>query len=984
MCLECGTGGGSSTAALRMSVITHFVEEFQSRQAFIEKYGGRLCIYPKGVCLKRFVGRGHCKEQVRRCDPAWPYHLDVEKCRRYSKVVQYTDSNNLVTIYKNPHCARCNFVNTSSSGLECISPNIKKHLQKARGPNFLPCFSVLMDFKGDKCKSINELWDPIHITCKRIYCGQLYKLENGLCVRDSALYHPSENSTLLDRSCPKLKLFESEYIPRPDGSVFVNVTKKVYKNGEFEMLKEGEILICNDHQYYTAALTMSHKLLTLIVLVTSLTCLGLHIIIYILVPRFRNLPGKNLFSLSCCLFIAHLIFLTGMKATYNYGLCVFLSVALHFFWLASFCWMNIMSVDVCRTFTGHVYRGESDGRRNYIFYSIYAWSIPTFVVTLSLIFNYTDILPEYKPDYGKQLCWINNQYGLAMFFLLPVGAIILENTVLFLVTSCGIYKQAKAAKYANTRSQSVKGEHEPKVAKTLKCEKMHKNGALKHAAQGRRSKKERVRLVLYLKLGLIQGITWVLGFVAAFSDIPEFWYPFTVLNGLQGAFIFLGFDMKKKVGELVWEALVGRPWKKHRKSKETRTTTAGQSSSSQNRSSKSNSDSDGESRSDSVVSQLISGEGVNWQAIEGVTWGRAVKLTPPTCPQTKASPQKARKHKTSVHTDTLQGSSHTGSLKSPPDPLQTTALISGHVEGVRNGDLRASVVKGKFEDEARDDAIGHQPRIGLEDNCTSLRSPYQDASKQQSNKPNLKHVMDLLQQLQQSKKSVDLPDVVQQLLMRCRGPVGDVQRESAALSKCKSFSEGTNPTLQEEQLKAFKSKLQLEECTKQCPAISNFITSAHETQHPSVLTAGLSSYAQISGCHHEEVPLIPSHQPTQHCKRPKSLSNIGDCLHDTSLWSSIMHHVPQVLDDDEGLTQNRIKREKTQEVVHPLERTLKSQSFSQISQVALAAAILQRAAFDAQKKRCQGEEENKGSKTDDRKSLNKNDSNQGRTSESLV
>lgn len=422
--------------------------------------------------------------QVRQCDPTWPDDLDVEKCRRYSKVVQYTEADNRVTIYKNPHCARCNFVNTSSNGLKCIDPNIENALQKI-GPKFLPCFSVLMDFRGEKCKSINELWDPIHLACKRIYCGHLYKLENGLCVRDPTYYRSLENSTLLDHSCPKMELFENDYIPRPDGSVFVNVSKKVYKKGEYEMLKEGTILICNDHRYYTAAFTTTHQLLTLIVLVTSLSCLGLHIIIYLLVPRFRNLPGKNLFSLSCCLFIAHLIFLTGITATYNYGFCVFLSATLHFFWLASFCWMNIMSVDVCRTFTSQVYRGNADGHRNYMYYSIYAWSIPTLVVALSLIFNYTDILPEYKPDYATQLCWMNNLYGLALFFLLPVGAIVLENTIFFFVTSCGIYKQAKAAKYANTRSQSVKGGHEPKAVKKMKYEKMYKQGTHTHALQVR-------------------------------------------------------------------------------------------------------------------------------------------------------------------------------------------------------------------------------------------------------------------------------------------------------------------------------------------------------------------------------------------------------------------------------------------------------------------------------------------------------------------
>lgn len=56
----------------------------------------------------------------------------------------------------------------------------------------------------------------------------------------------------------------------------------------------------------------------------------------------------------------------------------------------------------------------------------------------------------------------------------------------------------------------------------------------------------------------------------------------------------------------------------------------------------------------------------------------------------------------------------------------------------------------------------------------------------------------------------------------------------------------------------------------------------------------------------------------------------------------------------------------------------------QISQVALAAAIMQRAAIDAQEKRCRNEEEITGYRADDGRSINNNVINQGRTSESLV
>ncbi|XP_069955164.1 uncharacterized protein [Cherax quadricarinatus] len=887
-----------------LEVINCYLEvaEFEKPEMFPEMYGGRLCVYPRGKCLTQFRGREkNCKEQVRDCDPAWPNQLDKEKCRRYSQMVQYKDGN-LVTVFKNPHCAKCNFINVSSSALSCLPPQKYNKCVSIRRPpiSFPLCFSVLMDFREDNCNAADELWDPIHLTCKKIYCGQLYKLENGECVKDLVAYRSVENSTLLDQACPKIMLFENEYIFRDDGSVLVNASQKVYKTGEYEIFSENFLLICNDHYQYTAGFTEVHQLLTLIVLLLSLTGLALHIIIFLLVPRYRNLPGKNLFCLSCCLFVAHLIFLTGMRATFNHEVCVFIAATLHYFWLASFCWMNVMSVDVCRTFTSQLYRGDIDARRTYILYSLYAWSIPALVVTLSLIFDNVNALPDYQPKYATDICWINNRYGLGLFFLLPVGTIVLENTILFFVTSREIYKQAKAARYANTRSQSVKEGHVVHGTNNT-TEKIQKQGLPKQMTQNRRSSKERVRLILYVKLGVIQGLSWMTGFVAVFANIPAFWYPFTVFNGLQGAFIFIGFDMKKKVGEALWEALMRKPWKDYRGSKDTRITTAGQSCSSQNRSSRS------------------------------------------------YSPQQSRSRKTSAY----QGPTK-DSVQAPYQPSYSERSSSGQVESVRNGDLQASVVKGRFGEMAANDS---KPHFGLNCCSTGLQSPSQDVKKQptehQKNKPSLQRVMDLLHQLQRSKNSVDLPDLVQQLLLRS-GESTDDWQNSSALLKCKSFTEGTNPVVQEEQYTALAARLKLLEYSTECPTIHSLITShAHkphqEAQQIQNVVTGPSIVSR------EGLNPLASVSMTDHYKQPEPLANTVNSSHSAKFCSTTNPFLPQLFTNAE-LNYNQYKREQAQENVDPPQRRPKSQSFSQISQVALAAAIMRRAVLDAKERQYHGDE----------------------------
>ncbi|KAA0187432.1 hypothetical protein HAZT_HAZT009260 [Hyalella azteca] len=70
--------------------------------------------------------------------------------------------------------------------------------------------------------------------------------------------------------------------------------------------------------------------------------------------------------------------------------------------------------------------------------------------------------------------------------------------------------------------------------------------------------KDCIRLLLYIKLGVIQGLTWTTGFLAAYTGLPACWYLFTVLNGLQGFLIFISFDLKEKVWLAVYEKLSGK------------------------------------------------------------------------------------------------------------------------------------------------------------------------------------------------------------------------------------------------------------------------------------------------------------------------------------------------------------------------------------------------------------------------------------------
>ena len=54
------------------------------------------------------------------------------------------------------------------------------------------------------------------------------------------------------------------------------------------------------------------------------------------------------------------------------------------------------------------------------------------------------------------------------------------------------------------------------------------------------------------------GLTWLFGFLASFLKMSVLWYPFIILNGLQGTFIFIIFDLKWKVYFTAYEKIIGK------------------------------------------------------------------------------------------------------------------------------------------------------------------------------------------------------------------------------------------------------------------------------------------------------------------------------------------------------------------------------------------------------------------------------------------
>nr|XP_015205025.1 PREDICTED: adhesion G protein-coupled receptor E1-like isoform X2 [Lepisosteus oculatus] len=229
--------------------------------------------------------------------------------------------------------------------------------------------------------------------------------------------------------------------------------------------------------------------------ITSLICLGLAIITFVFCKSVQKGHNTIHLHLSLCLFMAHLLLLTGGSKTENKMICAVIAGVLHFLFLASFVWMCLEGVQLLLLVTNlRVVKYSSRNRltKRYLFPPGYG--IPAVIVAVS-----AGVCPG---GYGTQKsCWLSFERAFAWSFLGPVSFFISVNIIMFAIILWALKSQLSfintdVSKVRNTRLLTFK--------------------AMAHC--------------------FIMGCSWILGF---FQGVKFFSYMFVIVNSLQGPFIFL-------------------------------------------------------------------------------------------------------------------------------------------------------------------------------------------------------------------------------------------------------------------------------------------------------------------------------------------------------------------------------------------------------------------------------------------------------------
>ncbi|XP_077912733.1 adhesion G protein-coupled receptor E1 isoform X2 [Halichoerus grypus] len=265
--------------------------------------------------------------------------------------------------------------------------------------------------------------------------------------------------------------------------------------------------VCSCNQMVNLAIIMASGELTMefslyiishVGMIISLMCLILAIATFLLCRAIRNQNTYLHLHLCICLFLAKTLFIIGVDKTDNQMGCAIIAGFLHYLFLACFFWMLVEAVMLflmVRNLKVVNYFSSRNIKKWYL--CAFGYGLPVLVVAVS-----ASVQPQ---GYGMHnRCWLNTETGFIWSFLGPVCAIIMINSILLTWTLCVLRQKLS----------SVNAE-----VSTLKDTRL-------------------LTFKAFAQL-FILGCSWVLGIFQIGPMASIMAYLFTIINSLQGAFIFI-------------------------------------------------------------------------------------------------------------------------------------------------------------------------------------------------------------------------------------------------------------------------------------------------------------------------------------------------------------------------------------------------------------------------------------------------------------
>uniref|UniRef100_UPI00398F1094 adhesion G protein-coupled receptor E5-like isoform X2 n=1 Tax=Pristiophorus japonicus TaxID=55135 RepID=UPI00398F1094 len=235
------------------------------------------------------------------------------------------------------------------------------------------------------------------------------------------------------------------------------------------------------------------RVITIVGIILSLVCLFISILTFVLCRVIKSIRTTIHTHLCVSLFLAEFLFLVGISRTENKTGCAIVAGLLHYLFLACFAWMLLEGVQlyfmVVKVFNAKSLRPK--------YMCLFGYGFPLLVVGISAVVH--------PMGYGTpKYCWLALKSGFLWAFLAPVCVIILVNAGFFIIT---VWKLVDKFSSLNPDMDQLK----------------------------------KVRAFTFTAIAqlCLLGCTWIFGMMHFQDETIVMAYIFTIINSLQGVFIFI-------------------------------------------------------------------------------------------------------------------------------------------------------------------------------------------------------------------------------------------------------------------------------------------------------------------------------------------------------------------------------------------------------------------------------------------------------------
>lgn len=473
-----------------------------------------------------------------KCSESWPLKDDVRLyCESgYSKGndaffgIPVTSNLTLIT-YRNGFCALCNYDVGSAVFWNAIEPEnttmlvvqppafMQQDLHRyLRGcSRFLPVdecphgtsqrvsglchahFAPVMEWKGMKNQTFY----------KNAYCALCNKADMDIvmCLPPEKMQNVSIKESKIEIGVDRLDL--SSIFRTVDGNdtCFSSYNGRCYIQDVTYRYVNGTL-----QDETTSQLIRSY--LTIACITISLICLAMKLIVYVFNPECRSFSSQCTLCLSMSLFFTQMVYLVFNVLNFGQNTCVAVAVVVHYGFLSTSFWTTVLSYDIWKTLI--LVRRPSGSRRSFFRYCGFGWGAPLIPVAVASGMNWMMDDSPFSPAYGRPQCFINRKWAHITFFLLPI--------IVALFIDIGFYVHT--------------------VLTIRKTEKQSRKFELK-------TTETPSRILLFVKLAFIMGVSWILGLLSAWIDTLLIDSISIVFIGLQGVYLFLGFRDHRHLWKLV-------------------------------------------------------------------------------------------------------------------------------------------------------------------------------------------------------------------------------------------------------------------------------------------------------------------------------------------------------------------------------------------------------------------------------------------------